>query len=177
MKKQNWTDVSESTPFEKLPAGGYVVRILNVEDVPSREYLNIYYDIAEGPYAGFFDDDFGRANMWKHRFVRSYKDSASGMFKAFLTRLEDCNPQFSVAKWQVRSDERELIGLLLGIVLQYEDYTNESGDDKERMNMVGVYSIEDIRSGNYKLPERKDSRTMSGQDQKVPLDAYGDLPF
>lgn len=173
MKILNWVEVEESTPFEKLPAGGYVVRILDVEDVASREYLNIVYDIAEGPHAGFFSDDFSRANPWKHRFVRSYKQTARGMFKAFLARLEETNPQFSVARWQVRGDEREFIGLLVGIVVQYEDYTNENGDDKERLNMVGVCNADDIRAGKYTLPERKDSRETVTSAAGV----YDDLPF
>lgn len=168
MKAMNWVEVDESTPFEKLPAGGYVVRITDVEDVSSREYLNIVYDVAEGPHQGFFSDDFSRANPWKHRFVRSYKQTAQGMFRAFLARLEDTNPGFEVAAWQVRSNEQQFVGLLVGVVVQYELYTNDSGDDKERLNVVGVYSADDIRAGNYKLPEVKDSRTGAGAD------AFGD---
>ena len=158
MKIMNWESVEESTPFEKPPVGGYVVRITDVEDVSSREYLNVVYDIAEGPYSGFYSDDFGKNNPWAHRFVRSYKETAKGMFKAFLKRLEESNPRFDVARWQSRCDERELVGLELGIVLQYEDYTNDKGEDKERLQVVGVYASQDIRNGDYKLPERKDSR-------------------
>lgn len=173
MKKQNWEEVEESASFPKLPAGGYVIRIVNVEDVPSREYINLVYDIAEGPHAGFYSDEFGRENPWKHRFVRSYKDTAQRMFKAFLARLEETNKGFSVREWQNSSDEQAFVGLLLGVVLQYEDYTNESGDDKERLNVVGVYSAEAIREGKYKLPERKDTRTGAG----AAADPYDDLPF
>ena len=49
---------------KRPPAGGYVVRITNVEDVAGREYLNVVYDICEGDYAGFYSDDFGRRNDW-----------------------------------------------------------------------------------------------------------------
>lgn len=165
MKIMNWESVEESTPFEKPPVGGYVVRITEVEDVSSREYLNVVYDIAEGPYSGFYSDDFGKNNPWAHRFVRSYKETAKGMFKAFLKRLEESNPRFDLVRWQSRCDERELVGLELGIVLQYEDYTNDKGEDKERLQVVGVYAAQDIRNGDYKLPERKDSR------KDVPVEA------
>ena len=145
MKVMNWVGVEESTPFEKLPAGGYVIRIVDIEDVTDREYLNVVYDVAEGQYAGFYGDEFGQKNPWAHRFVRSYKENCEGMFKQFLN----------------------LIGLTLGAVFQFEEYTNEQGDDKERLNLVGVYSVDDIRAGNFKVPERKDNRTHATPKPKV----------
>ena len=194
MKPKNWAGVEESTPFEKLPAGGYVIRIVGVEDVPAKEYLNIVYDVAEGEHAGFYSDDFGKRNPWAHRFVRSYKETAEGMFKAFLMRLEESNRNFSIANWQVHSDERAFIGLELGIVLQLEQYTNDKGEDKERLEVVGVYASQDIRNGDFKLPPVKDSRkgvpgndgaadpyantdpyAGAGQDEQPPLSAYEDL--
>ena len=98
------------------------------------------------------------------------------MFKAFLSRLEDSNEHFDVGTWQRGCDERALVGLALGIVLQYEDYTNESGEDKERLQVVGVYSVADIRSGDYRLPERKDSRKGEGVAAPTAADALPSLP-
>ena len=179
MKKYNWIPVEESTPFTKLPAGGYVVRITDVEDMSGKEYLNIVYDIAEGEHAGFYSDSFGKLNPWAHRFVRSYKDTARGMFKQFLARLEDSNRGFSIEQWQATSDERDLIGLELGIVLQKELYTNDKGEDKERLDMVGVYAAQDIRNGDYKMPEPKDNRrdvpAASSRQTKSIYD--DDIPF
>lgn len=178
MKVLNWESVEESTPFEKLPAGGYVIKIVDVEDMADKEYLNVVYDIKEGEYSGFYSDDFGRLNPWAHRFVRSYKDSAAGMFKQFLARLEDSNRDFSISSWQRKSDERDLIGLELGIVLQNEQYTNNQGEDKERLNVVGVYAAQDIRNGDYKLPEPKDKRTQVGAAAAAAAaDPYDDVPF
>lgn len=34
MKAFDWKRVDESVPFEKLPAGGYVIKITDVEDMP-----------------------------------------------------------------------------------------------------------------------------------------------
>lgn len=172
MKIMNWTGVEESQPFEKPPAGGYVIRIMDIEDVADREFLNVVYDIAEGQYAGFYSDEFGQKNPWAHRFVRSYKASAEGMFKQFLSRLEDSNPEWTVARWTQTCDPMGLIGLTLGVVFQFEDYTNDQGDDKERVNLCGVYSVDDIRAGKYKVPDRKDSRThVPGVAQPAPVAA------
>lgn len=179
MKVLNWESVEESTPFPKLPAGGYVINIVDVEDVPYKEYVNIVYDIAEGDYAGFYGDEFGRGNPWAHRFVRSYKESASGMFKQFLARLEDSNPGFDIASWQRTCNERAFIGMQIGIVLQNELYTSNQGEDRERLTVVSVCSVQDIRTGNYRLPDPKDRRTAA--DGAVPatpsVRPYDDVPF
>lgn len=177
MKVLNWESVEESAPFSKLPAGGYVIKITDVEDMPDKEYLNVVYDIKEGEFSGFYSDDFGRLNPWAHRFVRSYKPTAEGMFKQFLARLEDSNRDFNISAWQKRSDERDLIGLELGIVLQNELYTNNQGDDKERLCVVGVYAAQDIRNGDYKLPEPRDKRTSVGGAAPAAADPYDDVPF
>lgn len=177
MRIMNWTGVEETTPFEKLPAGGYVVTIVDVEDVEDREYLNIVYDVREGEHSGFYSDDFGRRNPWAHRFVRSYKPTAEGMFKAFLSRLEESNRGFSIAQWQVYSDPRALIGLELGIVLQNELYTTDRGEDRERLVVVGVYASQDIRNGEYRLPEPKDARKRVDEMASPLPSARGDVPF
>ena len=177
MRVMNWTDVEESTPFEKLPAGAYVVTITDVEDVAEKEYLNIVFDVREGEYAGFYSDDFGRNNPWAHRFVRSYKETAEGMFKAFLTRLEESNRGFSVAAWQRTCDPRAFIGLEVGIVLQIELWTNDKGEDKSRMECVGVYAAQDIRNGDYKLPPVKDSRKDVPGGRPAKAELYDDVPF
>lgn len=159
MKKKNWVFIEESKPGTMLEPGGYVCRITSVEDVPSREYLWVVYDVAEGEKAGCYSA-LPASDAWKHRFTRSYKDTAEGMFKAFLNRLEESNRgRFDVAKWQETSDERALVGLEVGLVFQKEMYTNDRGEDKERTVVVGVEAAQDIRNGDYYMPEPKDRRT------------------
>lgn len=189
MRNLGLENVEESVMGDKLPAGGYVVSIVAVEDVPLNpgtgkgDYLWIVYDIKEGhidgkltsEYSGHYSDDWGKKNPWAHRFTRSYKESAIGMFKAFANRVEESNRGFA---WN-QCNEQELVGKEVGIVLQKELYTNDKGDDKERLNVVGVYASQDIRSGDFKMPEPKDNRTkvsVTAADV-VPVDAYDDLPF
>ena len=169
MKVKNWTLIEESTPGQMLEPGGYVVRITDVNDVPEKEYLWIVYDVAEGPCAGMYAG-MPKSDDWKHRFTRSYKESAEGMFKAFLNRLEESNRgRFDVATWQVRADERQMIGLELGIVVQKETYTNDKGEDRERTVVVGVEAAQDIRNGDFRLPEPKDRRTrIEGSQAAAP---------
>lgn len=149
-----------------------MARIVRVEDVPAKEYMWVVYDIAEGEHAGHYSDAFGAANEWAHRFSRSYKQTAEGMFKAFLKRLEESNPgRFDIAKWQETCNEHALVGLEVGIVLQTEMYTNNKGEDKERLDVVGIYASQDIRGGNYRMPEPKDRR------KEVPAAATADSAY
>lgn len=178
---KNWALIEESAGGTKLPAGGYVCRITAVEDVPSKEYLRITYDIAEGQYTGHYSDDFAQQHPYIHQFTRSYKQTAEGMFKAFLARLEESNQgrggsrAFSIANWQIHGNEQEFVGLEIGLVMQYEKYTNGQGEDKERLNVERVYASQDIRNNDYKVPDPKDNRT------SVPggnAGSYGDdVPF
>ena len=172
MKLINWEEVEESKPSTMLEPGGYVCRIVAVEDVPSKEYLWIVYDVIEGERAGVYAG-LPKSDDWKHRFTRSYKDTARGMFKAFVNRVEESNPGF---KWD-GSDERQFVGKLVGLVFQKEKYTNDKGDDKERTVVVGVESADDIRKGGYYMPEPKDRRTKVESAAAAQSGPYDDIPF
>ena len=172
MKLINWEEVEESKPSTMLEPGGYVCRITAVEDVPSKEYLWVVYDVIEGERAGVYAG-LPKSDDWKHRFTRSYKDTARGMFKAFVNRVEESNPGF---KWD-GSDERQFVGKIVGLVFQKEQYTNDKGDDKERTVVVGVESADDIRNGGYYMPEPKDRRTKVETAAAAQSGPYDDIPF
>lgn len=157
MKVKNWELVEESRPGAMLPPGGYVCRITDVEDVADKEYLWVVYDVAEGEHAGAYAN-MAPSDAWKHRFTRSYKDSAEGMFRAFLARLEESNRSFKVAEWTASCDERALVGLEVGLLFQTELYTSNKGDDKERTVVAGVVAAQDVRNGDFRLPAPEDRR-------------------
>ena len=174
-KNTNWNDVSAVGTSRMLPAGGYVARILAVEDVESKEYLRFTYDIAEGEHKGFFETD---ERPYTHQFVRSYKDSAARFMKQFLDCVEGSNDGFDLSRWD--NDEKALVGKLVGIIVQREDYTNRDGEDRARMNVEGFATIGDVRNHRFVMPEPKDSR----EDRPAQPDAQGagsvydaDLPF
>lgn len=183
-KNTNWTEVSAAGTSSMIPAGGYVAKILSVEDVESKEYLKFTYDIAEGEHKGFFETD---DRPYTHQFVRSYKDTASGFMKQFLDCIEESNDSFNLATWD--NEPSGLTNLLVGVLIQREDYTNNNGDNRARMNVEGFTSAANIRNGRFVLPEPKDTRTKKDEDkpkqQQQPknsseaLDSiYGaDVPF
>ena len=53
MPRINLASVNEQTGERMtLEPGGYVCRIIGVEEVPGRDYVRFKWDVAEGPSAG-----------------------------------------------------------------------------------------------------------------------------
>jgi hypothetical protein len=150
MKNIDLTNVQEAADFENLTPGGYIAKITVVEDVEAKEYLRIEYDIAEGKFKGYYGELFDRANFWGGRMIRSYKEKALPFLKAFITSVENSNKGY---KWD--SDEQKLVGKLVGIVLAEEEYTGNDGTTKTRLYVSTTRSIDEIKKGNFKIPEKK----------------------
>lgn len=175
MKLGNWMLVEEAGSFQKLPVGAYVCKIVGVEDHPREEYLDIVYDIAEGSHKGHYAND----DAWRHSFRKYYRDNAAGFFRAFLNRLEESNRgKFSVQQWTQACNERELVGLEFGALIQERYYTNNKGEDKTALEVADVIAAQDVRNGDYKMPEPRDMR------ENVPAKAVSsftpteaDIPF
>lgn len=171
---KDYDKIQAAGDFERLPAGGYVIKITDIKDEQAKEYLRIVYDIAEGPEKGRYKDE-APENDFRHMFMRSYKDKALGMFKAFTTALEESNTGY---KWDW--NEAGLVGKLLGVVIGYEEYEANDGNVKERARIASCMSADRIRKGDFKVPELKklpeSQRTASPVPGFTPL---GDeaLPF
>lgn len=150
----NWEKVSEVNEIESIKAGGYVIRIMNVENVADREYLKISYDIAEGEYKDYYKELYKNANFWGGSFIRSYKESAIRFFKGFITAVENSNKGYT---WNW--DEQTLKGKLVGIVLQEEEYIpqqgNHKGEIRTRLICQEIKSADKIRKGDFKVKDKK----------------------
>lgn len=146
---KNFDKIPATGDFERLPAGGYVIKLQAVTDVRDKSYLRIVFDIAEGPEAGRYLNE-SEENDYRHSFVRSYKEKALGMFKAFTEALEKSNPGY---KWDWK--EAALPGKLLGVVIGYEEYEANDGNVKERMRIASCISADRVRKGDFKVPDLK----------------------
>ena len=143
--------------FEKPSNGGYILEIVGVYDVPMDEktgkgdYLKIEYDIADGDFRGYYQKQHERfGGKWLANFVRSYKETALGMFKHFTNCVEESNVGF---RWNW--EERELVGCRFGAVMQAEEYEKQNGDIGTRLVVKEVKTIAQIREGDFKVPTTK----------------------
>ena len=171
----NYDKIKASGEFERLPAGGYVIRITACEDKPDVEYLVITYDIFEGAYKDHFKDSDAE-HVFTHQFIRSYKATALGMFKAFTNALEDSNSGY---KWDW--NEKALAGKLLGVVLREEEYENNRGEVKTGLKVYSCISADRVRTGDYKVPGLKKLAAASSLAAPVagftPIITDDDVPF
>ncbi len=155
MKKVDMTNVKESGDFTKLPAGAYICSIVDVEDVSDKEYLKVTYDIADGEFAGHFNDiRKDHADWtWVGAYVKSYKTTALPMFKRFCSAVSKSNGAFVFDGNTVNADEKTLIGKKLGLILREEEYYSNSGELKTRLIVHGEFPIADL--DKQKVPDVK----------------------
>lgn len=164
MRNLGLSNISED--LQKPTAGGYVLTISNVEDVPMNsntgkgDYLKINYDIAEGPFKDYYYSMYKSLGFWGGTLIRSYKPKALGMFKSFVKELEHDNPEFH---WNMddENDEKTMIGRSFGAVIAEEEYRGNDGSIKTRLTVTKIVSIDDIHNGNFKVPEIKKIATAS----------------
>lgn len=182
---QEYTNAEASTggDFERLPAGGYVCRIIEVADNPNgneysdKPYLYIVYDIAEGDYAGYYSDDWGRENRWAHDMRQYYTPASMGVFKGFLKSVDISNGTSFEAAAADGLDERKLTGLLIGLIIGEEEYESNKGEVRTRLKVRGVRPVQTIREGKFKPPELKKLPESEPTIPATPTINEDDLPF
>lgn len=152
MRNIDWDGVQERQPgdFERPGPGGYIARIVNVEDMEEKEYLRIEWDFEEGTHRGDNAATFARAGFWPIALIRSYKPNAQGFFKAFKTSVEASNRGYIF-----HNDPPSLEGKLMGVVLGEEEYVSGKGDLRTRLYVYQIRSVKAIQSGDFKVPELK----------------------
>ena len=175
---KGYNEAQASGDFERLPAGGYVVKITDVKDEPAKSYIVITYDISEGQYRGFYKD-MDEKLVKLHQFIRSYKPTALGMFKAFINAIDDSNgTKFGDVIEAKGLDESKLIGKIFGALIGEEEYEDNRGEVKTVLKVRTCVEADRIRKGNFKVPELK---KLEKKQSEVPsgFQPLGDtdLPF
>ena len=178
MKPIDLTNVQEAGSGTKPPAGGYICRINFAEDKPDKSYILVMYDIAEGEYAGYYAGR-QKANptwTWGGTLYKSYKQTALPMFKRFCSCVTKSNPGY-LFDGNTNADEKTLTGKLIGMVLGEEEYTGNDGTIRTRLYCVTEKSVEEIRAGKFKVPEKKTLAPTSSGFSNISSGDDSDLPF
>lgn len=160
--KQYKGAASERMDTRTLPAGGYVARILHaeVESFDWGEKLRIDFDICEGEYKGYFDQQFAASNFddkkWKGaiRLVvpnegSQYFEGEKRRFNNFIWSIENSNKGYTWG-W----DESTLTGKMIGVIFGNKEWEYK-GKTGWAAVCTGLCSVDDIRMGNYKVPADK----------------------
>lgn len=186
MKPINNFDTVQATTgeFKRPTPNGYICKITLADDVPmdSKEkgkgdYLVIEYDIADGEFKGYYFEQYKKfgGDFWAATMFRSYKEKALGMFKHFTNCVENSNAGYTWA-W----DEKSLVGKFIGLVLGEEEYEKGDGSVGVRLYVKEVKTVQDIKDGNFKIPELKVLKNIPSAPANngfTEVDSSDDLPF
>lgn len=147
---ENWDLIDEAGELKRLPAGPQPCKIIEVIDVPEKEYLDVYFDIVDGEYKGYFGTLQTNTGKNYGRIARSYKTNAMPFFKAFITAIEKSNNGY---KWNW--DEKTLNGKFCVVNFRDEEYVVD-GQLKVMAKAEEIRSIEAWKKGEVKiLPMKK----------------------
>lgn len=151
--------------FQQLPKGAYVIKIMGAKEEPNKNgngsHLTIAFDIAEGEYAGFYDNQFQSSSdenkKWANDAVYRLSIPSDGCesyvwdnWNTFFADLEDSNNGFVFA-----GDPKALKGKLIGgkFHIEQSEYRGEIYDHT-RLRWTCV--ADDVRNGKAgKMPKDK----------------------
>lgn len=162
----NWENVKPmGNSFETLPAGAYVCEIKQAVEKPNRNnggsHLEVNFEVAEGEYKDFFSKDY-RSQDREDKFWRGIinqnvpNESADNyenqkrFFRSFTNAVEASNPGYH---WDW--NETGLKGKKIGVVFGEREKQSQKGTIYTITNAEKIISVEDVRSGNFKIPEKK----------------------
>lgn len=170
---EGWELINEAGELKTLPAGAYACKIIEVIDVPEKEYHEVYFDIVEGEFKGYFAAL--QTNTGKNYGVirRSYKANALPFFKGYITAIEKSNPGY---KWDW--DEKKLSGKFCAVAFRDEEYLKD-GEVKVMAKADEVRSLQALRAGEIKIKLLKKLETPVAVSTPVaPVEiSDDDLPF
>lgn len=192
----NWDKIQAyDGDYERLEAGGYIVKILNVKQEKSskgNDMLVIYYDIKEGEHAGYFRRKYNAAKernpkaKWggvmyivlpQEAQSKEMRELSERRLKSLTTAVEESNSGY---KWDW--DETKLKDKTVGGLFGREEYMGNDGEYRWSTKLRFFTSQETIDSGNYSIqkdkPAKRDDYTIGGfQEIDSAIEGNSDLPF
>ncbi len=164
-KPQGYEEVQAFGDFVKLPKGGYVCKIMKMEEGKSQssgaDMLIIYLDIADGEYQGYFAEryrqDTRQGRKWGCIYRQLIIDSTTGntnpRFKALMTAIEESNPGFVVDKTWGADFCKFYKDKLVGFVFGDEHYPDAKGVERTIAKPRFAVSASRIKKGDFTVPD------------------------
>lgn len=175
--EKNLNQVESVAEGKRLTTGGYICKIIGVQNLPDKKYLKIQFDIVEGEFKGYFKNQIEKLGYTTINIFRSYQEKALPFFKMFLNQIEITNKM----RFEMGStfDEKSLINKFIGVVICEEEYMNNKENKiKTRLTVQEIKTGQEIREGKFKVNElkKKEQSTVidSGMSEIVGDE---DIPF
>ena len=173
---------------EQLPKGGYVCKIMNIEEMTSqkgKQMVKISFDIAEGDYKDFYatqykadtSEDKKWSNDATYYLTIPYDDCEAWITKnwdTFWADIEDSNNGYVFD-----GNEKTVKGKTFGGVFRIEE-REYNGTTYTNTRLAFTTIAQNIRDGKFRTAEDKLLPRSSSTDSsfmEIPEDAVNDLPF
>ena len=196
VKPSNYDEIQVNQEFERLELGGHKGIIKSVEEYTStisgNTSLKVEVDTATDDkqpnyFQKQYDENTNMDKKWSTggtKYVSLKQDeNCIKMLKAFITSVENSNPNFSY-DWNKEVDQ--LKGKKVGLVFGLEEYQNDKGETKTATKITQFRSIDKVDNAkipnvrlldgsyieyeNY-VPEKKDnSNPFNGLEDVVEID-------
>lgn len=165
LKPLDFDNVQANSNYTPLPAGGYVCRIMGVQEAATQKgapSFHVSLDIAEGPEANRFANEYRadtRADKkWGciYRQTITTKDGGtSPFFKGLITAIEESNGM--AVNWTDNPDvfAAQFKGKLVGVLFGREEYTKQDGTNAWSTKPQMCMNVAKIRAGEFTVPADK----------------------
>ena len=184
IKQYNGAKAQRRAAREILPKGGYVAKILDakVQNYDFGDKLVLSFDVAEGPYNGFFKRDYNQNpnedKKWRGVVRLSIpKDDGSEKdgftkksFAGWTKSFEDSNKGY-VWDW----DENKWVGKIIGIVFG-ETGTKIEGKDVIYTEARFAVDAQKVRDGKAPEAKFKAKNGYNGSANNNPDDEFLSVP-
>lgn len=164
-KPRNYDSAEKYTEGKKLPAGGYVCKIINVKEQVSQagnDMLVLAFDIAEGEFKDFYKEGYEKNTSedkkWRGNFYTmvpgedAEKDNWQlRRFKTNISKFEESNNGYHF-DWE---HPEKLKGLLVGMVFGEEEYVANDGSNRFATKPVRLELVETIKNDDFEVPAIK----------------------
>lgn len=190
MQKPNDFDTAKATgEYSPLPAGGYVCKIVGVEETKSKngkDMVKIALDIVEGEekdrFMNQYKSDTREFKKWPvgatmYQLTYDQNGNTHGRFKQFTNCAVESNPGFEIV-WG-NGFAGCFKGKLVGVVFGREQYEAQDGNLRWNTKAQFFKTVEEIRSGDFKVPEDKLLKKAAASSVPEGFEAINDkdIPF
>lgn len=188
MINKNMSNVDAAGSFARPVPGGYVMKIVKVNNIEQKEMLELSLDFTDGELKDYYAQLNDKFKFWGARTSKSYKEKALPFFRAFIEAVQKSNEDTDglvIGDYEA-VDETRLVDKLVGVVVGEREYTGNDGLQKTGLDWYNAkyIPVDDIRTGNYTVPEiRKQTDNQQGTAEVVVATAdFGpvnddDIPF
>jgi len=169
--------------YERLPDGGYICKIVKAVETVSKNgknMLEIYIDIAEGEYTGFYRRQYDNSTYdpkkWHNGAICRQGTEGEQLpnFKGVISEIEKSNAGF-----KFDFDEKKLVGKYIGAIFGQEQYRAQNGELRFITRARYLRCTDHIRKNLFEVPKPKLLPENNGIPPQPKMeDITGeDLPF